>query len=106
MKKITEIEFANQVIQMDGLQIVHFYNPYSNHSNETDSILDDLYKTNTDDVQFFKINLLQCEVLCDRYGISLPCVLIFDNGVLQDLVQDVVSREYLEYKISALLANS
>lgn len=105
MKKISEMDFANQVIQTDGLQVVHFYNPYSNHSNETDSMLEELYKTNTD-VQFFKINLLHCEILCDRYGISLPSVLIFGNGVLQDLIQDVVTKEYIEHKLSALLLNN
>lgn len=105
MKKISELDFSNQVIQTDGLQIVHFYNPYSSHSNETDIVLEELYKTHTD-VNFYKINLLHCGILCERYGISLPCVLVFENGVLQDLMQDVITKESLESKLTNLLTNN
>ncbi|MDJ1467359.1 thioredoxin family protein [Cytophagaceae bacterium DM2B3-1] len=105
MKKISELDFSNEVIQTDGLQIVHFYNPYSSHSNDTDTILEELYKTHND-VNFFKINLLHCGILCDRYGISLPCVLIFENGVLQDLLQDVITKDTLVTKLTSLLPSN
>jgi|GEM_PF-4950575 len=104
MKKISELDFANHVIQIDGLQVVYFYNPYSDHLNEINSILNELYKTHSE-VYFFKINLLHCEILCERYGISEPSVLIFENGVLQDVMQDNVSKAYLESKLTAFSAN-
>ncbi|MCU0354506.1 MAG: thioredoxin family protein [Cytophagales bacterium] len=105
MKKITETDFADMVIQADGVQVVHFHNPYSDYSNHTYAILKELYETNAD-ANFFQINLLQCESLCERYGISTPVVLIFEDGVLQDIMQDFVSKDVLAARLAVLSANA
>ena len=105
MKKIAETDFADLVIQADGLQVVHFYNPYSDYSNYVHQILKELYETN-ENACFFQINLLQCETLCERYGISTPSVLIFEDGVLQDILQDLVSKDALAAKLAVLAASA
>ena len=101
MKKISETDFASEVIHKDGIRVVHFYNPYSDHSDANDTMLKELYKNNND-VYFFYINLLHAETLCERYGITLPSVLIFENGVLQDLLQGLVDKDGVENKLNSL----
>lgn len=103
MKKITEKDFAHEVIHKDGIQVVHFYNPYSDHSHANDDTLKELYRTHND-ISFFHINLLHADVLCERYGIAVPSVLIFADGVLQDLLQGLVEGEGIAKKITGLSA--
>lgn len=103
MKKISESDFASEVIQKDGIQVVHFYNPYSDYSDANDNMLEELYKTHND-ASFFHLNLLHAETLCERYGIAMPSVLIFEDGMLQDLLQGLVDRNLVGSKIDSLSA--
>lgn len=101
MKKISETDFAPEIIQKDGIHVVHFYNPYSDNSDADDNMLKDVYKL-YGSISFFHINLLHAESLCERYGISSPSVLIFKDGVLQDLLQGRISRDGIENRLQSL----
>jgi thioredoxin-like negative regulator of GroEL len=101
MKKIFETDFAPEVIQEDGVQVVYFYHPNSDYPDANNNMLRELYKTYSG-VSFFNINMLHAETLCERYGISGPSVLIFEDGALQDLLQGSIAKEKVESRLETL----
>ena len=95
VKEINEEEFS-EVMKSDKKVLVDCYAPWCGPCKMLSPIMDSLSEE-LDNVLFYKINVDDAEKIATEYDImSIPTVLIFENGNLINRQTGFQSKEQLE----------
>lgn len=82
VKEIKENEFK-EVIKKEGKVLVDCYAPWCGPCKLLSPIIDEL-ASKTETCEFYKLNVDDAEEISREYGImSIPTILLFDNGELK-----------------------
>lgn len=106
MKKITETNFNEEVLQSNGVVLADFYADWCGPCRFLSPTLESLEKEIQDrDVKFVKINVDENQGLSGRYGVmSIPTVLLFKDGKIVDQKIGVSPKD--DYKMAIEEARS
>ena len=95
VKEITEREFSN-VIKSNKKVLVDCYAPWCGPCKMISPIVD-MLSEEIKDVSFYKINVDNAQEMAVNYGImSIPTLLIFENGEMKNRVVGFRSKGELE----------
>ena len=95
VKEITEREFSN-VIKSNKKVLVDCYAPWCGPCKMISPIVD-MLSEEIKDVSFYKINVDNAQEMAVNYGImSIPTLLIFENGEMKNRVVGFRSKSELE----------
>lgn len=95
VKEITESEFSN-VIKSNKKVLVDCYAPWCGPCKMISPIVD-MLSEEIKDVSFYKINVDNAQEMAVNYGImSIPTLLIFENGEMKNRVVGFRSKSELE----------
>ena len=95
VKEITESEFSN-VIKSNKKVLVDCYAPWCGPCKMISPIID-MLSEEIKDVSFYKINVDNAQEMAVNYGImSIPTLLIFENGEMKNRVVGFRSKGELE----------
>ena len=95
VKEITEREFSN-VIKSNKKVLVDCYAPWCSPCKMISPIVD-MLSEEIKDVSFYKINVDNAQEMAVNYGImSIPTLLIFENGEMKNRVVGFRSKGELE----------
>lgn len=95
VKEITESEFSN-VIKSNKKVLVDCYAPWCGPCKMISPIVD-MLSEEIQDVTFYKINVDNAQEMAVNYGImSIPTLLIFENGEMKNRVVGFRSKGELE----------
>ena len=94
VKEINQEEFSNSI--KVGKVLVDCYAPWCGPCKMLSPIIDNLADENLN-VSFYKINIDEAEEIATQYDImSIPTLLIFENGELKDRTTGLKSKEEIE----------
>lgn len=95
VKEITESEFSN-VIKSNKKVLVDCYAPWCGPCKMISPIVD-MLSEEIKDVSFYKMNVDNAQEMAVNYGImSIPTLLIFENGEMKNRVVGFRSKGELE----------
>ena len=96
MIELNEKNFESEVLKTDKKVLVDFYAEWCGPCKMERPILEEL-SNDMKDVKFASINVDEAEDLSQEYGImSIPCLVVFENGKEVDRKVGLTSREELE----------
>ena len=96
MIELNEKNFESEVLKSDKKVLVDFYAEWCGPCKMERPILEEL-SNDMKDVKFASINVDEAEDLSQEYGImSIPCLVVFENGKEVDRKVGLTSREELE----------
>ena len=92
--EITESEFKEKI--SSGKVLVDCYAPWCGPCKMLSPVIDAL-ATETDNVSFYKLNVDDAEEVSKEYGImSIPTILLFEDGELKEKVVGFITKSELE----------
>lgn len=98
MGKVIEIsqnEFDGKIKSANNKVLVDCYAEWCGPCKMLSPIIDQLAEE-TDNVDFYKLNVDESEEITERFGImSIPTLLLFENGNLKDTMVGFKSKEEL-----------
>ena len=99
-KDILEIgdgNFESEVLQSDKPVLVDFWAPWCGPCRAISPIVEELAKDFGDKVKFTKCNVDENPTTPTKYGIkSIPTLIFFKNGEIQDKIIGIVAKSRLE----------
>lgn len=99
MKELDDTSFESEVINYGGKVVVDFSAEWCGPCRMVEPVLEELSKS-MKDVQFKRVNVDDYEGLAAKYGVmSIPCIVLFENGKEKNRVVGFRSREELEKMI-------
>ena len=103
MGKVTEVhqdEFDEKV--KNGKVVVDCYAVWCGPCQMLAPVLEQLAEEN-DAIHFYKLNVDEAEEIAAKYGIlSIPTLLLFENGILKKTLVGLKSKSELEEELTAL----
>ena len=88
-------EFRKEVIEYEGKVVVDFYADWCGPCRMMSPVIDGL-KNERSDIKVLKVNVDNEEKIAREYGVmSIPTIIVFENGNIKEKVVGVVSREEL-----------
>jgi thioredoxin 1 len=103
-KEILEIgdsSFESEVLKSDKPVLVDFWAPWCGPCRAIGPIVEELAKDFGDKVKFTKCNVDENPTTPTKYGIkSIPTLIFFKDGEIQDKVIGIVAKSRLEEMIS------
>jgi thioredoxin 1 len=97
VREVTDATFENEVLQSDRPVVVDFWAPWCGPCRVVSPILDDLAGQHGDRVAFTKLNVDDNPATASRYNVlSIPTVILFENGEPQDTVIGARSKSHYE----------
>ena len=88
-------EFRKEVIEYEGKVVVDFYASWCGPCRMMSPVIDGL-KNERSDIKVLKVNVDNEEELAREYGVmSIPTIIVFENGNIKEKIVGVVSREEL-----------
>ena len=94
--ELREEEFESKIKETNGKVLVDCYAPWCGPCRMLSPIIDDLAEE-INDVTFYKINIDDAPDVSEKYEImSIPTLLIFENGNLKNTVVGFKRKEELE----------
>ena len=94
VKEITEKDFSQKI--KDGKVLVDCYANWCGPCKMLAPIIDEL-SSEINDYQFYKIDVDNCEEITIKYGVmSIPTILLFENGDLKEKVVGFKTKEELK----------
>jgi len=99
--EIGDSNFESEVLQSDKPVLVDFWAPWCGPCRAIAPIVEELAKDFGDKVKFTKCNVDENPTTPTKYGIkSIPTLIFFKNGEIQDKVIGIVAKSRLEEMIS------
>lgn len=96
-------EFSNIIKTSESLLVVDFFAEWCMPCLMLSPIIEDLSEQLTN-VKFIKINIEDHEELAQKFKVTtIPCLIIFKNGIEIDRIIGAHSSEIIENKINNLL---
>ena len=103
-KEILEIgdsSFESEVLKSDKPVLVDFWAPWCGPCRAIGPIVEELAKDFGDKVKFTKCNVDENPTTPTKYGIkSIPTLIFFKDGEIQDKIIGIVAKSRLEEMIS------
>jgi thioredoxin len=97
VREVTDATFENDVLESDRPVVVDFWAPWCGPCRVVSPILDDLAGQHGDRVGFVKLNVDDNPATASRYNVlSIPTVILFENGEPQDTVIGARSKSHYE----------
>jgi thioredoxin 1 len=97
VREVTDATFESEVLQSDRPVVVDFWAPWCGPCRVVSPILDDLAGQHGDRVVFMKLNVDDNPATASRYNVlSIPTVILFENGEPQDTVIGARSKSHYE----------
>jgi thioredoxin 1 len=99
--EIGDSNFESEVLQSDKPVLVDFWAPWCGPCRAISPIVEELAKDFGDKVKFTKCNVDENPTTPTKYGIkSIPTLIFFKNGKIQDKVIGIVAKSRLEEMIA------
>lgn len=99
--EIGDSSFESEVLQSDKPVLVDFWAPWCGPCRAIAPIVEELAVDFGDKVKFTKCNVDENPTTPTKYGIkSIPTLIFFKNGEVQDKVIGIVAKSRLEEMIS------
>jgi thioredoxin 1 len=99
--EISDNNFESEVLQSVKPVLVDFWAPWCGPCRAIAPIVEELAKDFGDKVKFTKCNVDENPTTPTKYGIkSIPTLIFFKNGEIQDKVIGIVAKSKLEEMIS------
>jgi len=99
--EIGDSNFESEVLQSVKPVLVDFWAPWCGPCRAIAPIVEELAKDFGDKVKFTKCNVDENPTTPTKYGIkSIPTLIFFKNGEIQDKVIGIVAKSKLEEMIS------
>jgi thioredoxin 1 len=93
--EVTDETFEEQVLRAETPVVVDFWAPWCGPCHAITPVLESLEQEAGDRVVFTKVNVDQNPVAASRYGVlSIPTVMIFEDGEPQETVLGARPREH------------
>jgi thioredoxin 1 len=93
--EVTDETFEDQVLRAETPVVVDFWAPWCGPCHAITPVLESLEREAGDRVVFTKVNVDQNPVAASRYGVlSIPTVMIFEDGEPRDTVLGARPREH------------
>jgi thioredoxin 1 len=97
VREVNDATFESNVLQSDRPVVVDFWAPWCGPCRVVSPILDDLAGQHGDRVEFVKLNVDDNPATASRYNVlSIPTVILFENGEPQDTVIGARSKSHYE----------
>jgi len=99
--EVGDSSFESEVLQSDKPVLVDFWAPWCGPCRAIAPIVEELAEDFGDKVKFTKCNVDENPVTPTKYGIkSIPTLIFFKDGEIQDKVIGIVAKSRLEEMIS------
>jgi thioredoxin len=96
VKEVTDATFEADVLQADGPVVVDFWAPWCGPCRAIAPILEQ-FAEEQPAIEFAKVNIDENPSFASRYGVlSIPTVILFENGEPQETVIGARPRGYFE----------
>jgi thioredoxin 1 len=96
VKEVTDETFEADVLQAEGPVVVDFWAPWCGPCRAVAPILEQLAEEKPG-ISFTKVNIDDNPNYASRYGVlSIPTVILFENGEPQDTIIGARPRAYFE----------
>ncbi len=94
---VTDETFEQEVLQSDCPVVVDFWAPWCGPCRAVAPILDQMAGEQADRIKFLKLNVDENPETAARYSVlSIPTVMLFENGDAQDSVIGARSKSHYE----------
>ncbi|HEX3455854.1 MAG TPA: thioredoxin [Gaiellaceae bacterium] len=104
MKEVTDTTFEADVLQADKPVVVDFWAPWCGPCRAIAPILEQ-FAEEQPSMEFTKVNIDDNPNFASRYGVlSIPTVILFENGEPQETVIGARPRGYFENAFSRWLS--
>ena len=104
MKEVTDATFEADVLQAEGPVVVDFWAPWCGPCRAIAPILEK-FAEEQPAIEFTKVNIDDNPNFASRYGVlSIPTVILFENGEPQETIIGARPRGYFENAFSRWLA--
>ncbi len=98
--KVTDGNFNREVIKSDKKVIVDFWAEWCGPCRMVAPVVEDIAKEYSEEVKVAKLNVDENQSTASRYGImSIPTMLVFENGKVQDKLVGYMPKEKLARKV-------
>lgn len=99
--EISDSSFESEVLQSDKPVLVDFWAPWCGPCRAIAPVVEELAEDFGDKVKFTKCNVDENPTTPTKYGIkSIPTLIFFKDGEIQDKVIGIVAKSRLEEMIS------
>jgi thioredoxin 1 len=97
VREVTDASFDGDVLQAGRPVVVDFWAPWCGPCRVVSPIIDDLATQHGERVDFVKLNVDDNPATASRYNVlSIPTVILFENGEPQDTVIGARSKSHYE----------
>jgi len=101
VEELIEKDFTGKIKK--GITLVEFWAKWCHGCKIVEPYLDDLAKIWNDQVRFYKVDVTQNPGLSSRLGVmSLPNILIFENGKIKEQIIGTATKKGIEDKIKKI----
>ncbi|MGD9234679.1 MAG: thioredoxin [Desulfobacterales bacterium] len=101
--EVGDSSFESEVLKSDKPVLVDFWAPWCGPCRAIAPIVEELAKDFGDKVKFTKCNVDENPTTPTKYGIkSIPTLIFFKDGEIQDKVIGIVAKSRLEEMISSV----
>ncbi len=98
--KVTDGNFNKEVINSDKKVLVDFWAEWCGPCRMVAPVVEEIAKEYSADVKVAKLNVDENQSTASRYGImSIPTMLVFENGKLQDKLVGYMPKDKLASKV-------
>lgn len=103
MEVLNETDFQSKVMDQQGLVVVDYGATWCGPCKKLKPILEELSIEMKDKAQFYYVDAGEQPGLAQKFGVmSLPTLLFFKSGEVQDRIVGLVAREKIVEKIESL----
>ena len=101
---LNEQSFQKEVLDYKGVVLIYFWAPWCGPCQIMGPVIDKLEESYRGKIKTAKVNIDENQSLASRFGVmSIPTIIIFENGELVEQMVGVQSEEVLKSKIDSLL---